>query len=146
MKRQLKFRAWDKGQNKWLLGYEYPNLGGFSLFGEVMLMSEWSNILNDYVLNCKTHNHNEDDLVVMQFTGLTDCHGKEVYENDIVLIKNKPYPVSKPTIVRWSDKSHGWSLKCDVDGKWVKLKYYSLPASRDIEVIGNIYENESLVK
>ena len=31
--RQFKFRAYDKVNKKWLLGYEYPNLGGFSLVG-----------------------------------------------------------------------------------------------------------------
>ncbi len=34
MSRQIKFRAWDNKDKKWLLGYEYPNLGGFSMFGE----------------------------------------------------------------------------------------------------------------
>ena len=35
MTSNLKFRAYDKKAKKWLLGYEYPNLGGFSLFGEL---------------------------------------------------------------------------------------------------------------
>ena len=46
----LKFRAYDNKAKEWLLGYEYPNLGGFSMFGECMLMGEWSAIVNRFIL------------------------------------------------------------------------------------------------
>ena len=48
--REFKFRAWDNKTKEWLLGYELPNLGGFSMFGEAMLFGEWSAIVNRFVL------------------------------------------------------------------------------------------------
>ena len=143
MKREIKFRAWDKGKTEWLLGYEYPSLGGFSLFGECMLMGEWGHILNDYILNYEAHGHNEDDLVVMQYTGLKDKNGKEIYEGDICTFLN---PYNKETyrrIVRYCHLLACFGLYTDMEttyeyeSDWLKIK--------DVEVIGNIYENPELL-
>ncbi|MDT2234684.1 YopX family protein [Paenibacillus larvae] len=46
----------------------------------------------------------------MQFTGLYDCNGKEIYEDDIVEIKNHPFDrfigINGMYTVGYSD--HGW--------------------------------------
>lgn len=78
---------------------------------------------------------------VGQFTGVYDKNKVRVFEDDYVNIKNKPYNVLNPCVVTWGKKSHGWSLRCDILAKWVQVKYYSLPASKDIEVVGNIHDN-----
>lgn len=39
--REIRYRAWDSVNKEWLFGYNSPNLGGFSMFGEVVLMGEW---------------------------------------------------------------------------------------------------------
>ena len=81
---------------------------------------------------------------VMDFTGLHDKNGKEIYEGDIVnMVYDEPY--NRPHIVIWhlnkfiaihlSQYKKGNDF---VDGK--------LPNSYNAKVIGNIYENPELLK
>jgi hypothetical protein len=56
-----KFRAYNTKEKQWMFGYEYPNLGGFSLLGETVLMGE----LNSIPLKVLY-----EDLVFMQFINI----------------------------------------------------------------------------
>ena len=167
--RDIKFRAWDKGANKWLLGYEYPNLGGFSLFGECMLLGEWSNVLNDYILNYEAHGHKEGDLVVMQFTGLLDKNGKPIYEGDIVIVSGQfEAPCSDKKDFETISYEHKGIISFET-GMFVFKNHVpmddlielrkvfedinldtditsSLDSFLRIEVIGNIFENPELIE
>ena len=133
MTRQIKFRAYDKKEKKWLLGYDVGNLGGFSLFGECMLMDEWSAILNEYLFD--RNGHTAEDLVVMQFTGLLDKNGKEIYEGDIVKAQFDSEPNGE---VKWYQEYCCFGI----DGF---MQITELQA-KNFEVIGNIYESPELLK
>jgi uncharacterized phage protein (TIGR01671 family) len=102
-----------------------------------------------------------DDCILMQFTGLLDRHGKEIYEGDILKsegeTKTQPFNFNKEVRDPW------WEISEVVFeggrfGQIVRTQHNSyfgeLPSPfRDIfrpeeykEVIGNIYENPSLLK
>lgn len=77
---------------------------------------------------------------MMQFTGLLDCKGKEIYEGDIVEI---PYQTDDieciQRVVFWDDARACFSTAQEEDD-------YDDLMDKGIKVIGNIYENPELLK
>lgn len=80
----------------------------------------------------------DEDQILMQFTGLLDKNGKEIYEGD--LVKTGKYG----GIVRWENKLSRFELSDKFDAREA---YVSLtePIARKSEVIGNVYENPELL-
>lgn len=108
--REIKFRAWDKEQKK-MLNWELLqwNQVGFvhSLIGE----GNWR---------------------AMQYTGLLDKNGKEIYESDLV---------------RFNDSVGIYRVDWVGAGFWLTLQNFSDVEMHHnnaqlMEVIGNIYENK----
>ncbi len=93
---------------------------------------------------------------VMQFTGLKDKNGKEIYEGDIV--RQGEYPTDNKFVVsygRFIDlveagcagiNSFGWYLKDLVSGMTINLLNNEAGEPEATEVIGNIYENPELLE
>jgi len=73
-----------------------------------------------------------------QFTGLLDKNGKEIYEGDIV---NWDRGANVPRQVQWNGTDCEWQA-------WWKLGFIKLTIyeAERVEVIGNIYENPSLLQ
>lgn len=135
MNRELKFRAWDSRTKKWLFGHEYPNLGGFSIKGEVMLFGEYSRFFESIPIE------DWDRIILMQFTGLHDKNGKYIYESDILF----HHAHERKTVMKWVDGFCCFAGETiDDTVKW-EYNYYQRIDQKSLEVIGNIYENPELL-
>ena len=75
-------------------------------------------------------------MLPLQFTGLHDKNGKEIYEGDIVRIDG-----GLKWICKWSDNHARFYFDTGLH----KTYDFSAQESSDFEVIGNIYENPELL-
>ena len=121
--KNIKFRVWDK-EEKIILKHEdikYINFCDKSIClrcGGFLDISD-----NPYVL--------------MQYTGIKDKNGKEIYEGDIV----KNYRHNTVTECIYNDHYISFSFKDDLN----EYFYFAID-SKHLEVIGNIYENPKLLE
>jgi uncharacterized phage protein (TIGR01671 family) len=125
--RTIKFRAWDKKNKQFWYQFKISSLYGSLYFPDDMIREDWE---------------------LLQFTGLLDKNGKEIYEGDIVKITDPYDEESKISLV-----------KCIGDGfivEWnngfcggdsdISLISWAMEDDFKFEVIGNIYENPELLK
>ena len=86
------------------------------------------------------------DWAVMQYTGLKDKYGKEIYEGDIVsAIVFGEGSIHK---IEYGDADDypAFELSPDLDCDCNSIQYCLADANNTLEVIGNIYENKELLK
>ncbi len=76
------------------------------------------------------------EFVLMQYTGLKDKNGKEIYEGDI----SESHGVIE--FIDGIEETMGFYWKSFDDGEYHHFGYLTTP----VEVIGNIYENPELSK
>lgn len=133
MNRQIKFRAWDKVTKKFL----WPWPDGFYLFGETTCFDLIEQQVREYVPEGCDPMLRINDVEIMQFTGLHDSEGREVYEGDAVRLKNGDI-----LTIKYSEIVP-WFVFVENDG----TEY--LPSIEDydnLKIIGNVFENPELVK
>ena len=120
--RDLKFRAWIKNYNCYadVLGFEQDRLFVQFQSGERAQHRLYVPI---------------EDCVLEQYTGLKDKNGKEIYENDIVSVRNKNRKNEYDIGVVEFGKA---AFRCP----FLLGKYHS----GQVEVIGNVHENADLLE
>ncbi len=123
MNREIKFKVWDK-----IMEDIAPLVELHSDWVAIPIMDEEGGHLEKRKI---------EDVELMQFTGLHDKNGKEVYEGDIVKYRTHPMKTSKGIVV-WSKNEPALKILDD-------HIYYSLGSINMIEIIGNIYENPELL-
>jgi uncharacterized phage protein (TIGR01671 family) len=122
--RELKFRAWDKSDNNM-----YYNIQTGIRFDDGSIYT-FEKFLG--YQDC----HDYHKWIVMQYTGLKDANGKEIYEGDIVEFFNgNTYKVAFEDGCFVLDGKRFWH------GNNELYSYYNT-----IKIIGNIYENPELLK
>ena len=112
--REIKFRAWDETEKH---------------------MYNWENLLNQNLKNIFTITE-QCGYVLMQYTGLKDKNGKEIYEGDIV----KSFFVDTDEAGNETYKYYIMEVKYDEI-----LCSYKIDKFMNLEVIGNVYENKELL-
>ena len=119
--REIKFRAWDKLEREMICeALEIKNIG----LGE-----------GSVLIDKGTQRGNE--LTWLQYTGLKDKNGKEIYEGDID---------SKGRVVEYKIDMSGYYLMKNWGGFHLCHSQNVLNGCiKHVEIIGNIYENPELL-
>lgn len=128
--REIKFRAWHKIEK-----YMTPSFR----FGHEFYHNTDDGIHydGDDVISFSL----AEDYILMQYTGLKDKNGEEIYEGDILepikgLVDTNAV---KRFVEKWSDYRGGWMI-----GIYNEMGYGT--GSKGFKIIGNIYENPKLLK
>lgn len=152
MNREIKFRAWDSIHSKMIYLEDVVLFGHSNEFDIYELYFEENN------LRCRGYDDfddefggqivNETELPVMQYTGLKDKNGVEIYENDIIdihqtvngynqfVIQYDNYKFNARYYNQKTKQVLGW-YQYDLDELFEINEF-----EKEIEVIGNICENE----
>lgn len=109
---------------------------------------------NPFDLNKAIKYSEENDMVLMQFTGLKDINGTEIYEGDILTTEFYPFQDygkhNYHGVVEWIDETASFYITKRIannekrgisDGISEPIEDIS-----EFEIIGNIYENPELLK
>ena len=119
-----KFRAWDK---------------------ETKTMNGMAEIYRNRNQEIELHPRDEN-IILMQSTGLKDKNDKEIFEGDIVQYQNSKVPsADSKGVIRFFDN---WAMfGIDIEYNEPRALFFNGLADHiSLEVVGNIYENPELIE
>lgn len=144
--RPIKFRAWDKFQNKYIFkGFHI--CGEVTAFGlmDITIHETWQE--RSKALNYISTLEAWDDFEFEQFTGLTDKNGKDVYEGDIVRHERYEFIEALDPYAKLEVSNH--EVYFDDEMLEFGLKnsnaLFHCQFNDEFEVIGNIHNNPELL-
>lgn len=138
MSREIKFRAWQTHHKEM-----YQPFVGYIEFPDIVVGFDDGDLRLE----------GEKNVILMQFTGLKDNNGKEIYEDDIIEAidmadgyASTMYPYRG--VVQYNEKECRFEVVCELTG--YENIYHSISFEKIFDrsrgkVIGNIYENPELL-
>ena len=129
MSREIKFRAYHKERKE------------MSEIASIDFEEKKAALSNGII---KLLNVDFKQFEMLQYTGLKDKNGKEIYEGDILKYKflyDRRF--KHVSLVKFMEIEASFGIK-DIYGNEIPL--YRITANNYFEVIGNIYENKNLLE
>lgn len=130
--REIKFRAWNKDNDEMVYSFDYPYHWNIGDLGLQLLESDGT----DYV---------QQEAVFMQYTGLKDKNGTEIYEGDIIQPSNNEDRFYKIVFHNGGFVQEYRFIRKYEGAEWVEVTHTPIH-SRHYKVIGNIHENPELLE
>lgn len=145
MNREIKYRAYIKND------YKKELIGKILDVSSIHLKTK--KVIIGYSLNRDNYGNKSfsfDDIELMQYTGLHDKNGQEIYEGDIVLYQDWEMAYEgggndsfiNKGIVEYCEDNCCFNV---TERQTVDLADVLYKGNEDLEVIGNIYENPELL-
>ena len=132
----MKYKLWDKENKEFL---------------EDTWETEYAVLKNGNIIEIYDNGFGEgysisdlENIEVLQFTGLQDRNGKEIYEGNI-LKYNFPYDgrLKHVSPVKFLETEASFGIKDRYENE---IPLYRITANNYFEVVGNIYENPELLE
>ena len=138
---EIKFRAWDKLEKAYL-NEEHIAIDNL---GNIFIFERYDNNDADLWYTRLLPDPDNKRHVIEQYTGLKDKNGREIYEGDIVSVRDSPVAVEDEKgvcCVAWSSILAGFILKGSDAYKFDEQSLSDLK----LIIIGNVHENPELLE
>jgi uncharacterized phage protein (TIGR01671 family) len=153
--REIKFRGKSIADGKWVYGlpqqlieiHGVVNLNKQAEIGYIVSY-EPERMLQSHAPDNSLYWYEIDNKTLGQFTGLLDKNGKKIYEGDIVEMNCLGWgePYKEMSCVVWANYRWWFQMLNKDSTGHIRLEWLENKWQREIEVIGNIYENAQLLE